>query len=180
MPALFVVTLPTAPRSTLCSFTSTPGTTAPVASVIRPEIVAVSVWPIAAQTKHNIPSTKPQANRSRRVIVIVAYPSFLVCPQRCQNSPTKAKIISNRRRVGLDNEQLRRFVLCRGTENGRLRMVRRTSEIRVQHLLAVRFAVVLVGRFSGYEDGVDLSENIWVVESHRPTVLARIIFMQNT
>src|SRR5260370_38701632 len=59
-------------------------------------------------------------------------------------------------------------------------MVRLASEIRVQDLLAVRFVVVFVGRFSGYEDRVDLAENIWIVESHGPAVLAGIVPMENT
>src|SRR5260370_23554041 len=97
MLALFVVAEAIVPRSTLCSFTSAPGTTAPVESEISPETVAVSVWPITTDVKHNTASTKPQATRSKRVIVIFAYPSSLVCPRSCQNSPNNFLIwrISN-------------------------------------------------------------------------------------
>src|SRR5260370_876149 len=70
------------PRSILCSLTPAPGTTAPVSSVISPEIVAVSVWPIAADTNHNRPSTKPQATLIKRVIVIVGYPPFFGMPAK--------------------------------------------------------------------------------------------------
>ena len=58
-------------------------------------------------------------------------------------------------------------------------MVGLASEIGVQDLLAVRFVVMSAGRFGGYEDRVDLSENLWIVESHRPSALTGIILTKN-
>src|SRR6267142_3597986 len=66
-----------------------------------------------------------------------------------------------------------------GAKWQRLRMVGLASEIGVQDLLAVRFVVMFAGRFGGYEDRVDLSENLWIVESHRPSALPSIVLTKN-
>src|SRR5437867_10261834 len=58
-------------------------------------------------------------------------------------------------------------------------MVGRASEIGVQDPLSVRFVVVLVSGFGGYEDGVNLSENPRIIEGHRPAALAGIVLTKN-
>src|SRR6266851_8065242 len=58
-------------------------------------------------------------------------------------------------------------------------MVGLASEIGVQDLLAVRFVVMFAGRFGCYENRVDLSENLWIVESHRPPALAGLVLTKN-
>src|SRR5437899_2284457 len=58
-------------------------------------------------------------------------------------------------------------------------MVRWASEVGVQDPLAMGFVVVFVGGLGGYEDRVNLSENLGIVESHRPTALADIVLAKN-
>ena len=90
-PALLVVALVALPRSTLCSFTSAPGTTAPVSSVISPEIVAVSVWAIATAAKHNTMSANRQAECMKRANVIVANPPFSGMPAKLEKFANEDK-----------------------------------------------------------------------------------------
>src|SRR5216684_4143217 len=101
-------------------------------------------------------------------------------PARLEKFANKGKNSFKSRPGGLAKRQERPLASWRGTERERLGMVRLATEIRVEDLLAVWFAVVLVGRFDSYEDRVYLPENTWIVESHGPAVLAGIILVEDT
>src|SRR5713101_2691700 len=88
MPASFVLAAVSVPRSTLGRTTSQLGTIPPPSSVTKPEIVAVSVCPIATYATHNSPSKQPQTNRTKcAIFMVVKSPLNTVCPRSGENSP---------------------------------------------------------------------------------------------